>query len=288
MLPIEIAPVSDVAPCENATMSNSPQAHGRVEASRVCFFVSPLGEDGSPERERSNDVMKYIIEEGLDPLGYRVTRADLTNKAGDITEQIVSELLNADLVVADLSDHNPNVFYEVALRHAFGKPIIHMIHKGQRIPFDIAQQRTVFYDNKNLTSVYAARASIHAAAKEIIEGGEGYKVVSPVTRAVDTDQLRQSGDPERLAIADIKDQLSLLRAELHELSKGPTSVRRLVGDHRAWLLREQSDGSFSSSPEDVSAQSSNHIRVWNRISPVDDDPYDPPSDVSDSDEDRER
>ncbi|WP_135453389.1 hypothetical protein [Mycobacterium sp. DL99] len=205
---------------------------------RTCFFVSPLGDDGSPERKRSDDVRKYILIEALEPLQYKVTRADLTSKAGDITEQIVSELLNADLVVADLSDHNPNVFYEIALRHAFGKPFIHMIAQGQRIPFDIAQQRTVFYDITVLDSVYAARRFVREAAQEILNGGDGYKVVSPVTRSVNLDQLRTSGDPEQLALADLKTDMEELRAELRKSRLTDGSVPGLNFDPKFLAMRE--------------------------------------------------
>lgn len=184
------------------------------EPKRTCFIVSPIGDEGSDVRRRSDHLRTYIVGEALEPLGYALLRADLTDTSGDITEQIVNQLLNADLIVADLTDHNPNVFYELALRHAFGKPFIHVIKKGERIPFDIAQQRTVFYDLTDLDSVYAARRSVHKAAKEILAGGEQYKVVSPVTRSVDIDQLRRSDDPEQVALADIKQSLAELRSEI--------------------------------------------------------------------------
>lgn len=214
-------------------------SHAVNAPQRTCFFVSPLGDDGSPERKRSDDVRKYILVEALEPLGYTVTRADLTNKAGDITQQIVSELLNADLVVADLSDHNPNVFYEVALRHAFGRPFIHLIAKGQRIPFDIAQQRTVFYDITSLDSVYAARQSVREATDEILAGGEDYKVVSPVSRSVNLDQLRKSGDPEQLALADIKTGMEELRAELRKSRLADEGVPGLNLDPKKFVAMRE-------------------------------------------------
>jgi hypothetical protein len=188
---------------------------------RTCFIVSPIGDEGGDVRRRSDHLRTYIIGEALEPLGYTLLRADLTDTSGDITEQIVNQLLNADLIVADLTDHNPNVFYELALRHAFGKPFIHVIRKGERIPFDIAHQRTVFYDLTDLDSVYAARRSVHDAAKEILAGGDQYKVVSPVTRSVDIDQLRRSDDPEQVAIADIKQSLYEIRSEIRHGVQSP-------------------------------------------------------------------
>ena len=48
------------------------------------------------------------------------------------TGQVVEHLLQSGLVIADLSFHNPNVFYELALRHAAGKPTVHVIRRGRR------------------------------------------------------------------------------------------------------------------------------------------------------------
>ena len=77
--------------------------------------------------------------------GYEVNRADNLSQPGIITHQIIDELIEADLVIADLTSFNPNVFYELSVRHAAEKPIIHMIEWGQDIPFDIANFRTIFY-----------------------------------------------------------------------------------------------------------------------------------------------
>jgi hypothetical protein len=50
------------------------------------------------------------------------------------------------LVVADLTDGNANVSYELALRHVVGKPVVQMVAKGQQIPFDVMDTRTISFD----------------------------------------------------------------------------------------------------------------------------------------------
>ena len=52
-------------------------------------------------------------------------------------------MADADLVVADLTDHNPNVFYELAIRHALQLPLVQLIDSAQDLPFDIKAMRTV-------------------------------------------------------------------------------------------------------------------------------------------------
>ena len=82
----------------------------------TCFYVTPIGDDGSEERKHSDLFLGSIIEPALEQFQLKVVRADAIDKPGVITRQIIDYLLRARLVVADLSFHNPNVFYELAIR----------------------------------------------------------------------------------------------------------------------------------------------------------------------------
>jgi hypothetical protein len=111
---------------------------------KTCFIIGPIGPTGSPQREHANTFLKYIVEpcaalaecDYADPV-----RADLIAEPGQITTQIIEHLLHDDLVLADLTDHNPNVFYELSLRHAIGKPVVQL--GGIPLPFDIYASRTI-------------------------------------------------------------------------------------------------------------------------------------------------
>jgi hypothetical protein len=70
-----------------------------------------------------------------------------------ITAQVIEHLVRARLVVADLSFHNPNVFYELALRHAVRRPVVQIIRVADPIPFDLDQFRTVQIDNSTIYSL---------------------------------------------------------------------------------------------------------------------------------------
>lgn len=184
---------------------------------KTCFIVCPIGEDGDDVRRRTNQIKKHVIDPALKPLGFTTHRADLTDESGLITTQIVNQLINADLIVADLTGHNPNVFYELALRHAFGKPFIQIIHKTERLPFDVAGQWSIFFDYRDLDSAEDARERISRAAKAILEGGDDYKAESPVSQAVDLQQLRTSGNPEQIAMAEVSEGLAEIRSELRAI-----------------------------------------------------------------------
>ncbi|OBB15185.1 hypothetical protein A5761_13775 [Mycolicibacterium setense] len=194
--------------------SNAADVVGESTIKRTCFIVAPIGDDGSEIRKRSDQVKKYIIDPAVTPLGYETTRADLTDESGLITTHIVTQLLSADLIIADLSGHNPNVFYELAIRHAFAKPFIQIIGKGDRLPFDVAGQLSIFFDHRDLDSVEEAKGRIHRIAKGIRDVGLDYKADNPVVQTVDLLQLRNSGNPEQVTMAEVSESLADIRKEL--------------------------------------------------------------------------
>lgn len=120
---------------------------------RICFVVCPIGEDNSNTRNRSDKLLKHIIEPVCDKNNLEVIRVDTLNYSDSITNTIVEYLNTADLVIADLSDHNPNAFYEIGYRSALKKPIIHLKNKETSIPFDISSIRTFDYDLTDLDAV---------------------------------------------------------------------------------------------------------------------------------------
>lgn len=100
-----------------------------------CFLISPIGEEGTDTRKRSDTVKRLIVESALVPqIVASVKRADDDSNPGEITPAIITSILEADLIVADLTDANPNVYYELAVAHAYGKPTIHIRLAGERIP----------------------------------------------------------------------------------------------------------------------------------------------------------
>jgi len=86
------------------------------EKPKTCLVLAPIGSDGSDIRRRSDDVLKFIIKPVTVDCGYKAIRADEISEPGIITHQIIQHILEDDLVIADLTDGNPNVFYELALR----------------------------------------------------------------------------------------------------------------------------------------------------------------------------
>jgi len=116
----------------------------RDAESDECFVVAPIGEEGTETRAHSDTVLRAIIGPAAKRCGLRTVRADAIAEPGNITEQIIRHLIDARLVVADLTDRNPNVFYELAVRHSFGLPVVLVARSGERIPFDLSTERVAW------------------------------------------------------------------------------------------------------------------------------------------------
>lgn len=117
---------------------------------KICFYVTPIGDDSSEQRRHSDLFLSSLIEPALNGFGLEVVRADKIGQPGMITSQILEHILRARLVIADLSFHNPNVFYEMALRHMTKLPIVQICRKSDRLPFDVNQVRTITIDTSDI------------------------------------------------------------------------------------------------------------------------------------------
>ena len=126
----------------------SPQALAPLneeggDYANTCFYITPIGEEDSEPRRHADFVMEYIVKPAMKEFGLSVIRADRMGKPGMIGKQLIEHILNARVVVADLSFHNPNVFYEICLRHTTRLPIVQLIRASDKIPFDVNQYRTI-------------------------------------------------------------------------------------------------------------------------------------------------
>jgi hypothetical protein len=192
---------------------------------KICFVISPIGEEESETRKRSDQVLKHIITGPVHELGYEVIRADKISEPGIITSQIIQYIVDADLVVADLTERNPNVFYELAIRHAIRKPLVQLIRKGEAIPFDVAATRIIPFDIHNLDSVAAAKDELVSQVKSLEAGRT--EVHNPISASLDLKMLKESGNAEERSLADVVEAIGDLRTAVTSLDKrmnGPESM----------------------------------------------------------------
>lgn len=129
------------------------QNWGGKDFMKTCFVVSPIGETDSEIRSNADKLFKYIISPVCESCGFEPVRVDQINDSDSITQTVIDKLLSSELVIADISGHNPNVFFEMGYRKCTDKPIIHLKKKGETIPFDVNTVRTFEYDLTDLDNV---------------------------------------------------------------------------------------------------------------------------------------
>lgn len=142
-------------------------------------------------------------------------RADEIEKPGLITSQVIQHVISSPLVIADLTETNPNVFYELAVRHAIRLPLVQIIEKGERIPFDVSGLRTIYFDRQDLDSVAQAKSEIINQIKELESHPDG--IETPISVSIDLQNLKQSENPSERELGDLLSNFSELRSAVESL-----------------------------------------------------------------------
>lgn len=154
-LPLKPARVGEGAPPSPAPEVSAAQAAQAIPNwSTICFYISPIGDEGTEERKHADFFFSQLVEPAVKELGLQLVRADQIGKPGMITAQVIEYITKARLAIADLSFHNPNVFYELSLRHACKLPTVHLIRKADTLPFDLDQFRTITIDTADVYGLY--------------------------------------------------------------------------------------------------------------------------------------
>ncbi|MDP9439370.1 MAG: hypothetical protein M3P49_11595 [Actinomycetota bacterium] len=157
-------------------LTQNPGALAAPQPPTSCFVVGPIGDKlapfGSEERTRYEQAMQvwdYVIEPACQKFSINPVRADQITESGEITEQVCERLRDDDLVIADVTGGNPNVMYELGLRHTKNRLTIQLGERG-RLPFDISTIRSIQF-RRSETGLVEARDSLEAAIRTGLERG---------------------------------------------------------------------------------------------------------------------
>lgn len=186
-------------------------------ANKTCFVIAPIGEPESEIRKRSDQVFNHVITPAVQKFGYDPLRADHISEPGLISSQVIQHIVNDPLVVADLTGRNPNVFYELALRHALRSPLVQIIQAGEQIPFDVAGMSTIYVDHQDLDSVANAKGAIVKQVKAIEE--KPADIETPISVSIDLQNLKQSENPEQRSLGDLLTVVTEIRTGLANVEK---------------------------------------------------------------------
>lgn len=137
-------------------------------AGKKCFVIMPFGKKdvvgngGKTEKVDFNKIYRDLIKKAVDELGIECERCDEIVDNGPIVKKMFRGIFDADVAVVDITSFNPNVFYELGVRHALQKFVTVIICKngGQSTPFNIRGINILFYDTKNEEQLTEARKNI--------------------------------------------------------------------------------------------------------------------------------
>ena len=99
-----------------------------------------------PSKEEFDTIYETYIKQPLLKTGYSIKRDKEIPGSSKIFEDILHNIRTAEIIIADLTGQNVNVFYELGIADEKKRYVIQIAQKGEELPFDLSQRRTIFYN----------------------------------------------------------------------------------------------------------------------------------------------
>lgn len=183
---------------------------------KFCFVISEIGRPDELRHHRAKDVLDFIIRPALKDVFRQIERADDERAPGDIPSQVYVSLQQADLVIADLTGFNPNVFLELGVRWALNLPSVTIFDSEEPLPFDVQNWRTVQFDSRRPSLVEKAKIDIRAAAAAQLDDARN---ASPVATALSTHNVKLHKPVDAETITSLVGIVSKLEMEVRTLKR---------------------------------------------------------------------
>ncbi|WP_145987846.1 tetratricopeptide repeat protein [Streptomyces hygroscopicus] len=200
-----------------------------MTAVKNCFVVMPIRKPGTNEYEHYRALRDTVVEPVIKELGYTVTRADDVAKSGAITADIIQRLATSDLVVADLTDLNANVFYELGIRHSLrGQGTVMMVDvERTEIPFDLKPYRIIEFtsDLRGIEKLRSLLFSFSRAAELDSDAQKDNPVHDFLPSLPDDVFTHAKGSTE----GDLREEIALLRGFLKRYGIEPEESAETEG-----------------------------------------------------------
>jgi len=188
---------------------------------KVCFIISTIGSENSPERASADEKLEFLIKPVLKDKSYTAIRADEEDIPGSISRKIVERIINSEMVIADISDENPNVFYELAIRNAISKPVIILKAPEQKPPFDIQDTRAISVDMTKPGVWKAAQEQLKnqiiAAEKDPEQASKS--IISDFTFQVTTEVKDDTEAKTLRSVKDLQEQMRRVSSKIGKIEQ---------------------------------------------------------------------
>lgn len=190
----------------------------KIDKPKRCFVVTPIGAGDSDTRRKAQGILDTVIRPALNKKGYVVYVAHEISTLGSITKQVIKHLIEDELVIANLTELNPNVMYELAVRHAVRLPVITIAEDGTILPFDISDERTIFYKN-DMAGAYELNPRLESAIDEAVKDEHPDNPIYRVTQAMLIKESTETPTIEKYII----DRLDSIEESISNVAKINTS-----------------------------------------------------------------
>lgn len=229
-----------------------------------AFIIMQIGAKESPERKRADEIYSYVVVPAVESVGLEPYRSDLDLSPGPVTPAILSGLLAARVVIADLTGKNSNVFYELGITHSFGRPLVSIADSSKSLPFDAKDERVIELGDcppsgLPVGQAMEAKRRLQESLKIVLE--DGYVPPTPLRGAAANLSI------DRLAPKNpVAAELAQMRESLEEIRKSVSPRARSIEIEDAALrrviegsLRLLTEADFDTLAE---AGTSRRHRIW--------------------------
>ena len=199
-----------------------------------CFIIMPFG-------GWFDKYYKEIYIEAIENAGFEANRADDLYRPGNIVSDIWKYTKEADVVLADLTNKNPNVFYELGLAHAITKPAVLITASMDDVPFDLRSLRVLVYDKNAPDWGKKLKISITNSLKETLENPED---ALPSTFLDTQKPERLEISPEERDIIEMKREIDMLKREFRSNRKRPRPEDEIRPTLAKELIRKYLDEGY--------------------------------------------
>jgi Macro domain len=209
---------------------------------RTCFVIMPFGTKKDPEHKDKvqfdrlyKTIIKRAVLKDLRKRGIRMrcVRSDEIERAGLIHERMVKHIAEADVAVVDITTQNPNVYYELGVRHALRDRVTVLIRrKGKPNPFNIGGMTTIEYEPGDRRSAARTREAIaNFVANGLLSSTKDslvYTVLPGLRASLDPKPITES-ELEEYEIPDVPGKyIGIVRGNLRHANLGATLRRRPI------------------------------------------------------------
>ena len=192
-------------------MAQKKEEQAQKPEKKTCFVIMPFSDPEGYEIGHFDSIYKYTFAPAIEAAGYEPERIDENTVSNLIHGKMINELINAPMVLCDLSTNNPNVLYELGIRHAFDKPVVLVQEMGQDRIFDIGAITSVEYHPTRLyEEVVEDQKKITEAIVQTANAKNAYSIMSLA--------MLQSAKPASGSVTS-DEQMEYLMQEMAHMSR---------------------------------------------------------------------